>query len=34
LQSLMLGYLFGKPAGWLYFGFSLLSVLLLSKIKK
>ncbi len=34
LQSLMLGYLFGNPAGWLYFGFSLLSVWLLSKIKK
>lgn len=34
LQSLMLGYLFGKPAGWMYFGFSLLSVWLLSKIKK
>jgi 1-acyl-sn-glycerol-3-phosphate acyltransferase len=34
LQSLMLGYLFGKPAGWMYFGFSLLSVWLLAKIKK
>jgi len=34
LQSLMLGYLLGKPAGYLYFGFSFLSVWLLSKIKK
>lgn len=34
LQSLILGFLFGKPAGWMYFGFSLLSVWLLSKIKK
>ncbi len=34
LQSLMVGYLFGKPAGCLYFGFSFLSLWLLSKIKK
>ncbi|MDZ7613591.1 MAG: hypothetical protein U5K51_07770 [Flavobacteriaceae bacterium] len=34
LQSLLMGFLFGRPFGWLYLGLSFLSVLALSKAKK
>lgn len=34
LQGLLIGFLFGNSAGWLYFGFSFLSMLALSKAKK